>query len=92
MTRPRPRNDRGKRKVTFRNELHLIAKTEDHVSAFFEIAEEYMLVGGHPRSEPPAEGTSGARMAKVLGRDPPAELIENVRAIVFGPVSILALS
>jgi hypothetical protein len=30
-------------------------------------------------------------MAKVFGRDPPAELIEGLRAIVLGLVSILAL-
>jgi hypothetical protein len=29
-------------------------------------------------------------MAKVFGRDPPAELIGRVRAIVLGLVSILA--
>jgi hypothetical protein len=62
---------------------------EDHVSAFFEFAGEYAPV--KPWSSYMSNEPGRSVMAKVFGRDPPAELIE-VRAIVLGLVSSRVLS
>jgi uncharacterized membrane protein len=67
-----------------------MARTEDDVSAFFESARGICAGAGGSAIGGCGGGKVRAHMAKVFGRDPPAELIGRVRAIVLGLVSILA--